>query len=127
VRPLPPTPRSPIIETTLLIQNLSETTTESDLIALFSGVGRVRGVRLRRDHPTGDPGTYALLELATEEGVDRAISRLDGHNLEGSKIKVALADQGNVRAVGGKMWGAGHANARPKGSRRGARRKKRGL
>ncbi|MCB1008272.1 MAG: RNA-binding protein [Acidobacteria bacterium] len=117
-----------MIETTLLIENLSDTTTESDLIALFSGVGRVRGVKLRRDHATEDPGSYALLELATEEGVDRAISRLDGHNLEGSRIKVCLADgQRGPRVTGGKMWGAGHANARPKGSRRGARKRKRGL
>lgn len=120
--------RSTIIETTLLIENLSETTTESDLIALFSGVGRVRGVKLPKDRATGDPSGYALLELATEEGVDRAISRLDGHNLEGSRIKVGLADgQRGPHAAGGKMWGAGHANSRPKGSRRGARRKKRGL
>ncbi len=85
-------------------------------------------MKIRRDHDSEDPTGYAYVELATEEGVDRAIQRLDGHNLEGSPIKVGLASsRSGPRAVGGKMWGAGHANSRPKGSRRGARRKKRGL
>jgi len=120
--------RRAIIDTTLIIENLSDTTTESDLIALFSGVGRVRGVKLPKDRTTGEPAGYALLELATEEGIDRAISRLDGRDLDGSTIRVGLAEgRTGLRAAGGTMWGAGHANSRPKGSRRGARRKKRGL
>jgi len=85
-------------------------------------------VKLATDRATGEPSGYAYLELATPEGIDRAIQRLDGHDLEGSRIRVGLASgRSGPRAVGGKMWGAGHANSRPKGSRRGARRRKRGL
>jgi RNA recognition motif-containing protein len=88
----------------------------------------VRGVKLPKDRTTGEPAGYALLELATEEGIDRAISRLDGRDLDGSTIRVGLAEgRTGLRAAGGTMWGAGHANSRPKGSRRGARRKKRAL
>jgi len=123
-----PSGRRTIIETTLLVENLSESITESDLITLFSGVARVRGVRLATDRGTGEPAGYAYLELATPEGTDRAIQRLDGHDLEGTRIRVALAStRSGARKSSGSLWGAGHANSRPKGSRRGARRRKRAL
>ncbi len=114
----------------LIIENLSDTTTESDLIALFSGVGRVRDVRLPTDRSTGEAKGFAYLALASEAGAARALERLNGYSLDGSEIQVRLADESGGRHHGGmngKLWGAGHPGSRPKGSRRGVRRRKRGL
>jgi len=57
------------------------------------------------------------------------MQRLDGYDLEGSKIQVREADRSKVQIKGAKsrLWGEGHAGSRPKGSRRGARGRKRGL
>ena len=129
----PPRPRSRkehhITTHVLRVENLSDTITESDLIALFSGVGQVREVSLPTDRATGEPRGYALLQFADEAGAHRAVERLDGYELEGSAIKVEYADsrKSGGRGGPGSLWGAGHAGSRPKGSRRGARRRKRGL
>jgi RNA recognition motif-containing protein len=121
--------RRPPIAIQLLVENLAASTTESDLITLFSGVSRVRDVRLATDRATGASQGHALLAVDTQEGAERAIQRLDGYLLEGSRIQVREADRSRVTIHGAKtgLWGGGHAGSRPKGSRRGARARKRAL
>ena len=120
--------RRPTITTTLLIDNLSDTTTESDLVALFSAVGRVRNVKLPLDRATGKTQGFAYLDIGDPAGVERAVQRFDGFELEGSQIRVEPADtRGGAHGTKSGLWGAGHAGSRPKGSRRGARARKRGL
>lgn len=111
------------------MENLADTTTESDLVTLFSGVSRVRDVHLPTDRSTGTSKGHAILAVATPEGAERAIRRLDGYELEGSAIAVREADRSKVQIKGAKnrLWGGGHAGSRPKGSRRGARSRRRGL
>lgn len=118
------------IDSRLIVENLSDTTTESDLVALFSGVGRVSDVHFPTDHATGAPKGFAYLVFADEAGAGRAIERLNGCQLEGAAISVRRADsqRGHGRGDGGNgLWGGGHAGSRPKGSRRGVRGRKRAL
>jgi len=126
---IPAAKKEETIDTRLIIENLSETTTESDLVALFSGVGRVRDVHFPTDRSTGEPKGFAYLAFASDSGAERAIERLDGYSLEGSAITVRWADDGRSGRGGnpGALWGSGHAGSRPKGSRRGARGRKRRL
>lgn len=121
--------REATITVQLVVENLSPSTTESDLITLFSGVSRVRDVKMPTDRATGEPQGIAYLAVASEEGAERAIQRLDGYELEGSAIQVRQADRSRGPGFHAKsgLWGAGHAGSRPKGSRRGARGRKRGL
>jgi len=116
-----------VITVQLIVENLADTTTESDLVTLFAGVSRVRDVKIPADRSTGEPQRIAYLAVASPEGAERAISRLDGYELEGSVLRVRPADRGRGggHARNG-LWGAGHAGSRPKGSRRGARARKRG-
>ena len=89
----------------------------------------MRDVRLATDRATGVSQGHALLAVDTQEGAERAIQRLDGYLLEGSRIQVREADRSRVTIHGAKtgLWGGGHAGSRPKGSRRGARARKRAL
>lgn len=89
----------------------------------------MRDVKIPTDRATGEPRGIAYLAVASEEGAERAIQRLDGYQLEGSAIQVRQADRVRESRGGAKsgLWGAGHAGSRPKGSRRGARARKRGL
>jgi len=89
----------------------------------------VREVKVPTDRSTGDAKGFAYLMLASEAGAARALERLNGYLLDGSEIQVRLADEGGRggHGAGGRMWGAGHPGSRPKGSRRGVRRRKRGL
>ena len=86
-----------IIAVQLIIENLSDTTTESDLVALFSGVGRVSDVQLPTDRSTGDAKGFAYLMLASEAGAARALERLNGYELDGSEI--SLVDTGATTSV----------------------------
>ena len=123
-------PGEEAIDSRLIIENLSETTTESDLVALFSGVGRVSDVHFPTDRSTGEPKGFAYLVFADEAGAGRAIERLHGYRLEGATISVRHAEsqRSHGRGDGGSgLWGSGHAGSRPKGSRRGVRGRKRAL
>lgn len=121
--------RSPTIAIKLIVENLSTTTTESDLITLFSGVSRVRDVHMPADRSTGESRGHAFLAVATEAGAERAIQRLDGYRLDGSAIEVKEAPRSKIQIKGAKsrLWGEGHAGSRPKGSRRGSRARRRAL
>jgi RNA recognition motif-containing protein len=118
-----------VITVQLIVENLSPSTTESDLVTLFAGVSRVRDVKIPTDRSTGEPQGFAYLAVASPEGAERAIARLDGYSLEGSVLRIRPADRERGGPGGGRngLWGAGHAGSRPKGSRRGARGRKRGL
>lgn len=89
----------------------------------------MRDVKIPTDRATGESRGIAYLDVASEEGAERAIQRLDGYTLEGSAIQVRQADRARGPGLHAKsgLWGAGHAGSRPKGSRRGARARKRGL
>jgi len=89
----------------------------------------VRNVKVPLDRETGKPQGFAYLDIGDEAGVERAIQRFDGFELEGSTIRVEPTNGRGGDRHGSKsgLWGSGHAGSRPKGSRRGARGRKRGL
>lgn len=83
---------APLTETTLYLTNLSETTTEADIRALFSPYGTVRTVRLSRGTPDLGSRGFGYLDIDSN-AVQSAISGLDGHIFKGTIIGVSsIAD-----------------------------------
>jgi cold-inducible RNA-binding protein len=82
--------------------NLAYETTEASLSELFGAVGEVVSVNLITDRMTGRSKGFAFVEMAENDAAQRAISELNGKDVDGRAISVAEArPQRDNRAGGG--------------------------
>ncbi len=111
----------------LYIGNLSFSTTEGELTALFSEVGTIQSVRLMTDRETGQSRGFAFIELSDRSEGEAAISRFNGHMLNNRPMKVNEAqpqeNRGGNRGGGGgyggnRGGGGGYGGGRGGGGRR---------
>ena len=72
----------------LYVGNLPYTAAEQDLQELFEKVGPVESVTVMRDMATGRARGFAFVEMANDEGAQKAISQLHGYALEGRPLVV---------------------------------------
>ena len=115
--------------------------TQSEIEALFSQVGDVVEVFVPTDRASGRPRGFAFVEYTEESAAAKAIEELDGKELGGRQIRVTEAQDRPPRRPpsfsggdfppfapgGGGGGGGGDRRAKPKGSRRNIRGKKRSL
>lgn len=133
----------------MFVGNLNYETTKEELSELLSKAGEVKDVFLPTDRATGRPRGFAFVEFASSGEAEEAIKQFDEHELGGRKLRVNPADDrprrqpgppqfdagpsysgGYSGGRGGGSQGGGGASgrpAKPKGSRRGMRGKKRSL
>jgi cold-inducible RNA-binding protein len=121
----------------VFVGNLNFSTTQTELETLFGQVGAVTEVFLPIDRATGQPRGFAFVEFSDSSSIAAAISRFDGTELQGRALKVNEARERAPRAPGGGGGGGGFGPpsddgqrfkpAKPKGSRRGLRGRKRGF
>ena len=82
--------------------NLAYETTEASLSELFGAIGEVVSVNLITDRLTGRSKGFAFVEMAENDAAQRAISELNGKDVDGRAISVAEArPQRDNRAGGG--------------------------
>ncbi|MEZ4454910.1 MAG: RNA-binding protein [Nannocystaceae bacterium] len=136
----------------LFIGNLDFATTADQLSRLFGEEGEITDIFLPTDRATGRPRGFGFVTFADEESAARAMSRFDGQEVSGRRLRVSVAEErsraprrsfgGPPPASGGYQGGGmpdddgagerfdddrGRQPSRPKGSRRGVRGKKRSL
>ena len=114
--------------------NLSYETTEGELQTLISEVAAVSEVFFPKDRATGRARGFAFVELQDESGNAEVIEKFDGKELNGRTLRVNEARAREPRPAGGGFGGGGpHMDprdmprAKPKGSRRNLRGRKRAL
>ena len=127
----------PVIGSRIFVGNLSYETSQTDLETLFAQVGQVTEVFLPVDRVTDRPRGFAFVEFGDAAAVSQAIDKLDGTELNGRNLRVSEARDRAPRASpppfmddGPSMGGGmdfGRRPAKPKGSRRGLRGRKRGF
>lgn len=71
--------------------NLAYETTEATLSELFGTIGEVVSVNLITDRMTGRSKGFAFVEMAEDDAARRAISELNGKQVNGREINVAEA------------------------------------
>ncbi len=103
----------------LYIGNLAYSTTNEDLEALFSRVGKVESAAVVTDKFSGRSKGFGFVEMADSGDASAAIESLNDSEFQGRRIKVAEARSGEQRGVGG---GGNHGGrgARPGGGGAGA-------
>lgn len=75
----------------LYVGNLSYSVTADALRELFATVGEVTSVTIITDRMTNQPKGFGFVEMTTDQAAQEAISKLNGHELEGRQINVAEA------------------------------------
>ncbi len=71
----------------LYVGDLSSSVTEAELNNLFSQAGNVESVNLVRS-TTNNLHGYAFIEMTTPEDAREAVTRFNGHTLDGSRLIV---------------------------------------
>ena len=121
----------------LFVGNLSYDTTDQDLRELFSTVGTCVSAVVLSDRATGKSRGFGFVEMSSAEEAQRAISRLNDHELQGRRIGVREARDrsapdsprvpGPARSFGPDLPPSRPRFRREGGSRRGLRGRKRSL
>jgi len=128
----------------VFVGNMSFETTREELQELFAQAGEITEVVVPTDRMSGRPRGFAFVTFASDEAAAAAIQKLDGQLLGGRNLRVneASAERpqrsfgggggGFSRPFGGGGGGGGRpggpgGGARPKGSRRNVRARKRSI
>jgi RNA recognition motif-containing protein len=99
----------------LYVGNLSFNTTNQDLNELFGAIGTVESSNVIEDRETGRSRGFGFVEMASEEDGQKAISELNGKEVDGRQLKVneakPQADRGGRGGGGrGNYGGGGRGN-----------------
>lgn len=86
----------------LYVGNLPFSAEDHDVRTLFEGDGRqVTEVHLVTDRDTGRPRGFGFVEMGTDEDADKAISALNGYEMDGRRLNVNEARERNSGGGGG--------------------------
>jgi len=76
----------------LIVRNLSRTTTEAELQAMFVAHGAVQSCSLVMDKKTGISKGFGFIEMPKPGDARAAMKNLNGKDVAGSKIRVKKAE-----------------------------------
>jgi len=79
------------MSTNIYVGNLAFSTDSAALRTLFAEHGEVTGAQVIADRDTGRSRGFGFVEMASAEDAQKAISSLDGKNLDGRQLTVNLA------------------------------------
>jgi RNA recognition motif-containing protein len=77
----------------IFVGNLPYSVTEADLKALFSEIGACESASVVEDRDSGRSRGFGFVEMANDADAARAISELDGREMNGRKINVSEAHE----------------------------------
>jgi RNA recognition motif-containing protein len=89
------------MSTKLYVGNLSNETTETQLQTLFSEAGEVTSAKIITDRQTGHPRGFGFVEMETKLEGEKAISMLNGRDLDGRPLTVNEAKPQQKGGFGG--------------------------
>lgn len=86
----------------LYVGNLPPQMTEEQLQTIFSEAGHVASAKIINDRQTGQPRGFAFVEMETKMEVQKAISMLNGRNIDGRPLAVNEARPQQKNGFGGR-------------------------
>ncbi len=93
----------------IYVGNLSYSTTEDDLFALFNNLGGVDSARIITDRETGRSKGFGFVEMGSDNEAKSAIEELNGAEFGGRNITV---NEAKPREEGGNRGGFNRGNSR---------------
>src|SRR5499433_3885189 len=95
------------MSTKLFVGNLSFNTTENDLQDAFAAHGTVIEANLMMDRASGRPRGFAFVTMGTDEEAQKALTAMNGANLDGRNLTVNVARPREERSGGSGGGGRG--------------------
>ena len=93
----------------IFVGNLSFTATEDGVRSMFEAYGAVERVSIVTDRDTGQPKGFGFVEMTNDAEAEKAISDLNGTELNGRALTINEARPKTERSGGG---GGGRRNNR---------------
>ncbi len=93
----------------LFVGNVPYNVTEDELKTFFAQAGDVASVAVITDKMTGRPRGFVFVEMATEEGAQKAIEMLNGKELGGRALNI---NEAKPREPMGAPRGGGYGGGR---------------
>jgi cold-inducible RNA-binding protein len=112
------------MEAKLYVGNLSYTSSEDDLKALFAQAGTVMSVAIIKDRDTGRSKGFGFIEMETAEEAQKAITMFHNYQFQQRTLTVNIARPREERSGGGGggggyRSGGGRSGGNRSGSRQG--------
>jgi RNA recognition motif-containing protein len=79
------------MEAKLYVGNLSKSTTQEELNALFAQAGQVTAAEVIKDRKSGESKGFAFITMSAQSEADQAISMFNTYSLSEHALKVSLA------------------------------------
>ncbi|MBY0515938.1 MAG: RNA-binding protein [Bacteriovoracaceae bacterium] len=96
----------------LYVGNLSYNLTNDELQNAFASCGSVVSAKIIMDQATGRSKGFAFVEMADEDGAQKAVEQLDGKEVGGRALRVSEAKPQTDRPRGGGGFGGGRGGDR---------------
>jgi len=87
------------MEIKLYVGNLSKTTTQEELTALFAQAGDVVTADIVKDRKSGESKGFAFVTMSAQSEADKATSMFNAFSFGGQALKVNLATPRPTRGV----------------------------
>jgi len=85
----------------LYVGNLPYHATEDLISQTFASCGEVKSVQLMLDRVSGQSRGFCFVEMATQQGAEKAIADLNGKDFSGRALRVDIAEERRGGAGGG--------------------------
>jgi RNA recognition motif-containing protein len=95
------------MESKLYVGNLSYSSSEDDLKALFAQAGTVKSVAIIKDRDTGRSKGFGFVEMETAEEAQKAITMFHNYQFQQRTLTVNIARPREERTGGGYRGGGG--------------------
>lgn len=92
----------------IYVGNLAQAVSEDTLRDLFQEFGTVTSIKLIKDRETGMPRGFAFVDMPEQQQAQQAIDSLNGHELEGQRLRINEARERDARPprTGGSRFGS---------------------
>ena len=87
------------MEVKLYVGNLSEATTQDELMVLFAQAGDVTLAEVIKDRHSGLSRGFAFVTMSAQSEADKAVSMFNSHLLRDHVLKVGMAKPREQRGV----------------------------
>lgn len=104
------------MEVKLYVGNLTKSTTQDELNALFAQAGQVTSVEVIKDRASGKSKGFAFVTMSAKREAEKAISMFNSYSLGDRVLEVNIA---RPRMAGGSTTGAPPPESKEKKKRRG--------
>jgi len=87
------------MEAKVYVGNLSKSTTQDELNALFAQAGEVTATEVIKDRKSGESKGFAFITMSAQSEADKAVSMFNSYSLDDHILKVNLAKPREQRGV----------------------------